>query len=78
MDMASGSQILAVWTDAEAGVTLPSQAGELGQEGRFDLAASRRTGWPDGQGHQGLGDLQLRDSPRPMGHTPETRILRGV
>lgn len=27
MDMASGPQILAVWTDGEAGVTLPRQAG---------------------------------------------------
>lgn len=70
MDMASGPQILAVWTDAEAGVTLPSRAGELGQEGRFDLVASRRTGWPDSQGHQGLGDLQLPDSPRPHGPHP--------
>ena len=85
MDMASGPQILAVWTDAEAGVTLPSHAGGLGQEGRCDLAASGRAGWPDGQGQhlaqgswgeltsaggEGLRDLQLHDSPCPMGRNP--------
>lgn len=91
MDLASGPRVLAVWTDAEAGVTLPSQARGLGQEGRCDLAASGR----DGQGQhlaQGFwgelisavgeefGDLHLRDSPRLMGctgppRTPGARIL---
>lgn len=33
MDMASGPKILAVWTDAEAGVTLPSQAGVWARRG---------------------------------------------
>lgn len=80
MDLASGPRILAVWTDAEARVTLPSQARGLGQEGRCDLAASGRAGLPDGQGRhlaQGFwgqlisavgeefGDLQLCDSPAP-------------
>ena len=89
MDMASGPQILAVWTDGEAGVTLPRQAG--GQAvgwGRCDLAASGRAEWPDGQcqhlaqdpsvepisaSGEGLADPQLHDSHPPAGCTGPPR-----